>query len=558
MLLRRLQSVEQLNEVVRHRPDLRLMPAVAGVWLTAALAILWPLRQVMIAAIVLGIALMSAVVGRKLRRRRTPHRVAGTTLALATACMVAVLIAIALQLHLRASSPITELSRQHQDLSLTLEVSSVPRLLTAGQGPPQLIFEAVVLHATANARSATGRLTIVVLAKPSWSGVHQGDRVTTAGVLAAPRPGSREAAVLHPSTIPLAVTPGRDESQQLITAMRTSWIAAARQVWGETSPDTAGLLPGMVMGDRSGTTASLDEAMKTVGLTHLTAVSGANCTLILASLMLVLRTAKVSRLLAVPLALLGLMGFVLLVGPDPSVLRAAVMGSIGAMAILGGRPKRTGALLSLAILVLLMADPWLARDFAFILSVLATLGLHLVGQRCVVWLQALLPVWLAQAMAIPLAAQLFCSPVIVLLQARLTVYTIPANMLAAPLIALVTMVGTLGLVLAAVVPPVAALCAAVSGVGAWWVALVARFMSGLPAASLPWPEGVQGMVLMALLNVLVLLLLLAVVEREHSRLLARRLVRYLPDRWRHRYGFLVVAVMAAGLTVWWTAAVRQL
>ncbi|WP_449372931.1 ComEC/Rec2 family competence protein [Arthrobacter psychrolactophilus] len=244
--------------------------------------------------------------------------------------------------------------------------------------------------------------------------------------------------------------------------------------------------------------------------------------------------------------------------PDPSVLRAAVMGSIGAMAILGGRPKRTGALLSLAILVLLMADPWLARDFAFILSVLAALGLHLVGQRCVVWLHALLPVWLAQAVAIPLAAQLFCSPVIVLMQARLTVYTIPANMLAAPLIALVTMVGTLGLVVAVLIPPAAALCAAVSGVGAWWVALVARFMSGLPAASLPWPEGVQGMVLMALLNVLVLLLLLAIVEREQSRLLARKLVRYLPDRWRRRYGFLTVAVMAAGLTVWWTAAVVQL
>ena len=139
-------------------------------------------------------------------------------------------------------------------------------------------------------------------------------------------------------------------------SLREAWKSTVKATWDTRSPDTAALLPGMVMGDRAALDEGLNESMKVLGLTHLTAVSGANCTLVIASLMLFLRTLRTPRAVAFAVSLAGLAGFVALVGPDPSVLRAAVMGGIGAMALLSGRPKRVGALLSGSIVVLLVVN----------------------------------------------------------------------------------------------------------------------------------------------------------------------------------------------------------
>lgn len=270
--------------------------------------------------------------------------------------------------------------------------------------------------------------------------------------------------------------------------------------------------------------------------------------------MMLLRSLRLPRLPTGMAAACALLGFVFLVGPDPSVLRAALMGAIGLAALLGGRPKQSATLLAVSIVALLMADPWLAADYAFILSVLATLGLCLIGQRCVVWLRSFLPLWLAQAVAIPVAAQLFCAPVIVLLQPRLTPYTIVANVLAAPVVAWVTTLGTLGLVLAMVAPLPAQFCAALAGAGAWWVAAVAHVFAALPGASLPWPGGGAGVALMAVANALLLAGLVALAEPDTARAAVAKLLRRLPDRLRGRV-FPGIVFLAACATALWTAMV---
>lgn len=196
----------------------------------------------------------------------------------------------------------------------------------------------------------------------------------------------------------------------------------------------------------------------------------------------------------------GLVTFVGVVGPDPSVLRAALMGALGTIALVSGRPRRVSALMNISIVLLVIGDPWLAADFAFILSVLATFGLYLMGGHCASWLSRWFPFSLAQLLAIPLVAQLFCSPVIVLLQPQLTPYAVLANVAAAPVVAFVTVLGTLGMSIAWLWPTVAVPLALLSGVGSWWVALVARGISGWPGATFPWPDGWRGAVLMALVN----------------------------------------------------------
>ena len=191
-----------------------------------------------------------------------------------------------------------------------------------------------------------------------------------------------------------------------------------------------------------------------------------------------------------------------MVGPDASVLRAAVMGAVGLSALAFGRAGRGLSLLCVASTGLLLANPALAADFGFLLSVLATLGIVVAARPLMAWLPAVVPRWCAAGIAVPLSAQLFCGPVIVLLQPQFSSYALPANLAAAALVPLVTVVGTAAVPLVAVVPATAAVPLAVAGTFAGGVAGIARYFAALPGAALPWPEGAFGASTMALLSVL--------------------------------------------------------
>ncbi|NQD90990.1 ComEC/Rec2 family competence protein, partial [Paenarthrobacter sp. CM16] len=257
-------------------------------------------------------------------------------------------------------------------------------------------------------------------------------------------------------------------------------------------PDAAGLLPGMVTGDTSALPESLETAMKTTGMTHLTAVSGANCSLILGGFILLARCFRWARPAAGAFAACGLLAFVIMVGPDPSVLRAAVMGTVGLAALTGGLRGRSLSFLCLATTILLLLDPAMAANMGFLLSVLATLGIVLLAARVASWIPAWLPRWVAAGVAVPLSAQLLCGPVIVALQPQFTTFALIANVAAGPLVAPVTILGTIAVPLTTALPWLAVVPIAVAGTCAGLVAGVARFFAGLPGAALPWAEGPVG------------------------------------------------------------------
>lgn len=191
----------------------------------------------------------------------------------------------------------------------------------------------------------------------------------------------------------------------------------------------------------------------------------------------------------------ALCGFVVLVGPDPSVLRAAIMAGAGVLAVFGGRRSRGGPTLCLAVIVMLLGDPWLAADAGFQLSVTATTGLLILARPLREVLVRWLPDWLAVAIAAPLAAQLFCAPLLVMLQPQLTLYALPANLLASPVIPLITALGILTVPAIALCPPLVAALLWPAGLGSAWIAHIAAVTAALPGAGLPWPEGHGGALL---------------------------------------------------------------
>ncbi|GAC1325741.1 MAG: hypothetical protein NVSMB13_09400 [Mycobacteriales bacterium] len=208
--------------------------------------------------------------------------------------------------------------------------------------------------------------------------------------------------------------------------------------------------------------------------------------------LLVARRLRAGPRLAPVLAALALVGFVILARPDPSVLRAAVMGAVGVAAVISGRQRAALPTLCAAVLLLLFLDPGLARSPGFALSVLATGGLLVLAPGWRDRLARHLPRPVAEAIAIPAAAQLACGPVIAVISAQVSLVSVPANLLAAPAVAPATVLGVLAALAAVVWMPLGRLLAWLSSFPTGWLVVVARRGARVPAGAFAWPSGLSG------------------------------------------------------------------
>jgi competence protein ComEC len=206
---------------------------------------------------------------------------------------------------------------------------------------------------------------------------------------------------------------------------------------------------------------------------------------------------RLPRAVRVVAAGAALAGFVVLVTPQPSVIRAAAMSAVALVCVLrGGRATGVPAL-SLAVLILLAGDPWLAWSAGFVLSAAATAGLLLLAPPLAERFARVLPDRLALVLAVPIAAQAACQPVLVLLQPGIPVFGVVANLLAEPAAPLVTVLGLVACLLGPLVPPLAAGVAVLAWVPAAWIGVIARTTASLP--QLGWPAGAAGAVLAVVL-----------------------------------------------------------
>jgi competence protein ComEC len=215
------------------------------------------------------------------------------------------------------------------------------------------------------------------------------------------------------------------------------------------------------------------------------------------------------------------MAFVILVTPQPSVIRAAVMAVVVMVTLFSGRPGTGIPLLSVAVIAMLLWDPWWAVEYGFILSVIATAGLLLFSGPLGHSLSRWMPVWLATLIAIPLAAQLMCQPIIILLSPQVPTYGVLANILATPLAPIATIVGLLACVLLWF-PPISHVLLWVAWLPAEWIGQTALVLSHLPLAQIPWFSGPWGSFVSAVLSSLILIVLLSqkpVVRRVSAFLL---------------------------------------
>jgi competence protein ComEC len=496
------------DEAPRRRTDVRLALPAAFVW-AASLAGLW-LHPLALAGLCCVLLVLAAVLLRltwKARRRsvtgggRKPARrtfLTTTAVALLLAATAAAHSAVASTQ--RHEGPLAAAVSSGKSVVAVVEVAGAPRALNP---PNQAGAPARWSVAVWTRDVSTGgvvlrtRAQLLVSGGGAWGTVVPGQLVRATGKLRPADPGRAEAGMLTASSGPGKPTDS-PVLQESAKELRERFVAAAAFL----APDPRGLLPGMVTGDTSALDEGLEAAMKSVGMTHLTAVSGANCSLVLGALLLACRRIHLPRVPAAALAVAGLGLFVLLVGPDASVLRAALMGAVAVASLAGGRTGRGLSFLCLAVIGLLLMDPGLGSSFGFLLSVLATLGIIVLGRRIMDWTPSAVPRWAAAAIAVPLSAQLLCGPVTVVLQPQFSTYSLLANVMASPLVAPVTLLGTAAVPLVVLIPWAGIVLIAVAGTFSAAVAATARFAAQLPGAALPWPEGVPGLLTMLFLSVL--------------------------------------------------------
>ncbi|WP_060889889.1 ComEC/Rec2 family competence protein, partial [Streptomyces scabiei] len=294
--------------------------------------------------------------------------------------------------------------------------------------------------------------------------------------------------------------------------------AGLREATDGLDPDARALLPGFVVGDTSRVPAELDEAFRATDLTHLLAVSGANFTILLALFIgppgLAQRAERrgLAPRLGIPLRATALaggalsLGFVIVCRPEPSVVRAATCGSLALLAIVTGRRRSLVPALATAVLLLVLYDPWLARSYGFLLSVLATGALLTLAPR---WSAALqrrrVPPRPAEALAAAGAAQAVCAPVVAVLSAKVSLVAVPCNLLAEFAVAPATVLGFATLATAPVAMPVAECLAWCASWPTGWIADIARTGASLPGAGVDWPGSWAGAALLVLVTALVVL-----------------------------------------------------
>jgi competence protein ComEC len=247
------------------------------------------------------------------------------------------------------------------------------------------------------------------------------------------------------------------------------------------------LVPALVLGDTSGLTAELDEEFAATGLTHLTAVSGANLTLLLAFVLTVSRWLGVRGWGLRLTGLCGVIAFVALCRTEPSVLRAAAMGLV-ALAALGSGARDAGVRnLAVAMLALLLMDPFLSRSVGFALSVLASGAILWWARNWSGIVSRWLPRVVAESVTVPLAAHLATLPVVAAISGQVSLSGLLANALAGLFVGPATVLGFGAAGLSLVSGTAASIC----GLGAAWTAQViiwvAHYGSLLPGASWPLP-----------------------------------------------------------------------
>jgi competence protein ComEC len=497
--------------MTRDALDLRLGPAALVAWGMAAWGIGWSVGRAVLGGAVLLLAGAACVLAERRLRRDGDLSAAARSVRLGIAVTLVVGGGALAVSGLRAGAvrvgPVPRLAIAGAEVQVTARVTSDP-VRVDGTFSPYAVVRLDATSVTGRGETVGGRSPLLAIGDLTWMRVQLGERIVGSGRLSPAQDPDLAAVLLARSD------PGVIGRPAWIYRAVSSVRAGLKEAAAPLPRPQAALVPALVDGDDADMPADIVADFKTTGLTHLLAVSGSNLSLVLGFVMVVARWCRVRARGLLLVGIVTVVFFVLLARPQPSVLRAAAMGLVALAGLsVGGRGRGTRSL-SIAVIVLVLLDPWLARSVGFLLSSLATAGILLLAPG---WRDAMarwMPRPLAEAVAVPMAAQLVCTPAIAAISAQVSLVAIAANLLVAPAVGPTTVAGLLAGIAALLSDAAGHLGGRLAGVPAWWIIEVARRASALRGATVGWPVGPAALTALTVLCLVAAVLL--------GRLLAHR------------------------------------
>ena len=287
---------------------------------------------------------------------------------------------------------------------------------------------------------------------------------------------------------------GHDQGSALRAAL-VDTRARLRGALADALPEPeASLAGGVLLGGGARLPADLERQMRVTGTSHLVAVSGQNVSLLAALLMAALASA-VGRRRAAWLALAAVAAYSLLVGGEPSVVRAAIMAGLYVAAVALGRQSTAPIALAFAAAAMTAFDPQAAHDVGFQLSFAATMGLMTLAPLLVAQAGRLASRWpgldgfpltrpAIQLTAVTLAAVAFTLPIIAVNFHTVSPVAPLANLLAVPAFLAVAVTAAVTATIGAVVPAAAGPLGWLAWPAAAYMTAAVRLTADIPLASL--------------------------------------------------------------------------
>lgn len=478
-------------------PDLRVVLLATASWVGALGGFLLPVRVTS--------AILVLAAGLVLARWHS-----GRPVLVWSGCLI-VATAVACSGMLRAEanlrSPMGALAREDAFVAAKIRVVSDP-VVRQGEHTPFVLLRARVHEVTGRGRTIDTEVPVLVIAGMDWKAVELGSEVVVAG-RASPPDGTDLAAVISTGRAPAVIREPGDLLDAAAIVRDGIRASVAPLDVAERS-----LIPALVVGDDQSMPVELVEDFQVSGLTHLSAVSGTNLTLVVGFVLILARWAGVRARGLIVIGAIGVVGFVLLARTEPSVVRAAAMGSVALIGMGSGGRQQGVRALGVAVFGLLLFDPWLALSLGFALSALATAGILFLAPP---WRDALmgwLPRWAAEAISVPLAAQLMCTPVVAAISGQVSLVAVVANICVAPAVGPATVLGLAAGFSMLVADPVGLLLGRMAGWCAWWIVAVAEHGATLPTAAVGWAASWTSITMLSALCVVCVLAMPALLVRR--------------------------------------------
>lgn len=479
------------------RFDARLVPYAATAWSVTLVGLHMGWVPVTVVAVIA--ALVGAAMVVLLRSGRVRKSTATRMIASGLAVVAGFGAAAGIRMWFVEHHPLVTAAENSGWATVVLHPVDDPRPIRAAafDGTAQVRIPARVQHVAAGRSKVDVAGSVVVFApESSWSRLLPGQQVTARFRVSEPSGAGTTVAMLR-ATGPPDHVGEPSVVQQWAGTIREKFSEACRAA---LPPAQAGLLPGLVVGDTSALPEDVREEFRITGLTHLTAVSGANVGIVLGAVLLVVRSLGLGPRTGAGLAGLALVAFVIVARPSASVVRAATMGSIGLLALVAGRERQALPALCTAVGVLLVVSPELAVDVGFALSVSATAALIVAAPPLTARLRNRgWPRAVAEAAAMSVAAFVVTAPLVAGISGSVSAVSVVANLLVTPVLAPLTVLGAVVAVVATFSPATGEFFAGGAAPLLWWLISVADRLARVPSAEIAVPGGTFGAALVTVM-----------------------------------------------------------